>query len=82
MWQSLPEFGTGVLYAILVTAAYTFAVALAAGRGQPRLLKSARYGAYATAARSDPGPRGPRIWDRGVCCSLPKNSKPLEIPAL
>jgi len=49
MWQSLPEFGTGVLYAILVTAAYTFAVALAAGRGQPRLLQSARYGAYATA---------------------------------
>jgi cytochrome c-type biogenesis protein CcmF len=50
MWQSLPEFGTGVLYAVLVTAAYTFAVALAAGRGQPRLLQSARYGAYATAA--------------------------------
>jgi cytochrome c-type biogenesis protein CcmF len=49
MWQSLPEFGTGVLYAILVVAAYTFAVALAAGRGQPRLLQSARYGAYATA---------------------------------
>ena len=38
MWQSLPEFGTGVLYAILVAAAYTFAVSLAAGRGQPRLL--------------------------------------------
>jgi cytochrome c-type biogenesis protein CcmF len=50
MWQSLPEFGTGVLYAILVTAAYTFAVGLAAGRGQPRLLASARYGAYATSA--------------------------------
>ncbi|HEX5099630.1 MAG TPA: cytochrome c-type biogenesis CcmF C-terminal domain-containing protein [Polyangiaceae bacterium] len=49
MWQSLPEFGTGVLYAILVTAAYTFAVGLAAGRGQPRLLRSARLGAYATA---------------------------------
>src|SRR5688572_16736805 len=49
MWQSLPEFGTGVLYAILVVAAYTFAVALAAGRGQPRLLQSARYGAYAAA---------------------------------
>ena len=46
MWQSLPEFGTGVLYAILVTAAYTFAVGLAAGRGQPRLLRSARLGAY------------------------------------
>src|SRR6187402_3897171 len=47
---SLPEFGTAVLYAILVAAAYTFAVALAAGRGQPRLLAAARYGAYATAA--------------------------------
>jgi len=50
MWQSLPEFGTGVVYAILIAAAYTFAVALAAGRGHPRLLKSARLGAYATAA--------------------------------
>jgi cytochrome c-type biogenesis protein CcmF len=50
MWQSLPEFGTGVLYAILVAAAYTFAVGLGAGRGQPRLLQSARFGAYATCA--------------------------------
>jgi cytochrome c-type biogenesis protein CcmF len=50
MWQSLPEFGTGVLYAILVAAAYTFAVSLGAGRGQPRLLQSARFGAYATCA--------------------------------
>ncbi len=48
MWQSLPEFGTGVIYAILVTAAYTFAVSVAAGRGRPRLLNSARLGAYAT----------------------------------
>ncbi|HEY6560894.1 MAG TPA: cytochrome c-type biogenesis CcmF C-terminal domain-containing protein [Polyangiaceae bacterium] len=48
MWQSLPQFGTGVLYAILVSAAYTFAVACAAGRGRPRLLHSARLGAYAT----------------------------------
>ena len=48
MWQSLPEFGTGVLYAILVAAGYTFAVSLAAGRGHPRLLQSARLGAYAT----------------------------------
>jgi cytochrome c-type biogenesis protein CcmF len=48
MWQSLPEFGTGVIYAVLVVAAYTFAVSLAAGRGHPRLLKSARFGAYAT----------------------------------
>ncbi|HEX2877346.1 MAG TPA: cytochrome c-type biogenesis CcmF C-terminal domain-containing protein [Polyangiaceae bacterium] len=48
MWQSLPEFGTGVLYAILVAAAYTFAVSLAAGRGRPRLLTAARLGAYGT----------------------------------
>jgi len=46
MWQSLPEFGTGVLYAILVAAAYTMAVAIAAGRGRPRLLQAARLGAY------------------------------------
>jgi cytochrome c-type biogenesis protein CcmF len=48
MWQSLPEFGTGVLYAILVAAAYTLAVAIAAGRGRPRLLQAARLGAYGT----------------------------------
>jgi cytochrome c-type biogenesis protein CcmF len=48
MWQSLPEFGTGVLYAILVAAAYTLAVAIAAGRGRPRLLEAARLGAYGT----------------------------------
>jgi cytochrome c-type biogenesis protein CcmF len=48
LWQSLPEFGTGVIYAILVAAAYTFAVSLAAGRGRPRLLSAARLGAYAT----------------------------------
>ena len=29
MWQSLPQFGTGVLYAILVAAAYTLAVSIA-----------------------------------------------------
>jgi cytochrome c-type biogenesis protein CcmF len=45
---TLPEFGTGVLYAILVAAAYTLAVALAAGRGRPRLLQAARLGAYGT----------------------------------
>ena len=50
MWQSLPEFGTGVLFAILVAAAYTFAVALAAGTGRPRLLQAARLGAYGTGA--------------------------------
>ncbi|HWZ92087.1 MAG TPA: cytochrome c biogenesis protein CcsA, partial [Polyangiaceae bacterium] len=50
MWQSLPELGTGIVYAILVAAAYTFAVALAAGRGRPRLLQAARLGAYSTSA--------------------------------
>jgi len=50
MWDSIPDLGTGVLYAILVVAAYTFAVALAAGKGRPRLLESARRGAYATSA--------------------------------
>ncbi|HEX7669533.1 MAG TPA: cytochrome c biogenesis protein CcsA, partial [Polyangiaceae bacterium] len=50
MLDSLPGFGTGVLYAVLVAAAYTFAVALGAGRGQPRLLESARRGAFGTAA--------------------------------
>src|SRR5688500_17335451 len=50
MWQSLPEFGTGCLYAILVAAAYAFALALAAGAGRPRLLQAARLGAYGTVA--------------------------------
>ena len=45
---SLPEFGTAVLYAVLVAAAYTFAVAIAAGRGRPRLLQAARLGALGT----------------------------------
>ncbi len=50
MWNSLPEFGTGVLCAILVAAAYTFSVALAAGGGRPRLLQAARSGAFGTIA--------------------------------
>ncbi len=50
MWESLPEFGTGVLFAVLVAAAYTFAVSLIAARGRPRLLHSARLGAYGTCA--------------------------------
>jgi cytochrome c-type biogenesis protein CcmF len=50
MWNSLPEFGTGVLAAILVAAGYTFAVSLAAGSGRPRLLQSARAGAFGTIA--------------------------------
>ncbi len=50
MWQTLPEFGTGVLYAVLIAAAYTFSVSLAAARGKPRLLHAARLGAYGTSA--------------------------------
>lgn len=48
MWLTLPNFGTLVIYTLLVVAAYTFAVAVAAGQGRPRLLNSARLGAYAT----------------------------------
>lgn len=48
MWLTLPEFGSLMVYAVLVVAAYTFAVAVAAGSGRPRLLSSARLGAYAT----------------------------------
>ncbi len=50
MWQSLPEFGSLVLYAVLVSCAYTFAVAVAASRDRLRWLRSARLGAYATSA--------------------------------
>src|SRR5690606_12351888 len=50
MWLSLPGFGTLVIYGILVMAAYTFAISLAAGQGRPRLLQSARLGAYGTSA--------------------------------
>jgi cytochrome c-type biogenesis protein CcmF len=47
MWLTLPNFGTLVIYTLLVVAAYTFAVSVAAGQGRPRLLNSARLGAYA-----------------------------------
>ena len=50
MWSSLPDFGTAMLCATLVAAAYTLAVALAAGRGRPRLLAAARSGTYGTVA--------------------------------
>jgi cytochrome c-type biogenesis protein CcmF len=50
LFQSLPEFGSAVLYAILVAAAYTMAVAVAAGARRPRLLQAARLGAYGTVA--------------------------------
>jgi len=48
MWLSLPGFGSLVVFSILVLAAYTSSVAILAGRGHPRLLTSARLGAYAT----------------------------------
>jgi cytochrome c-type biogenesis protein CcmF len=47
---TLPQFGTAVLAAILVAAAYTFALAVGAGAGRPRLLQAARQGAYGTIA--------------------------------
>lgn len=47
---TLPQFGTAVLAAILVAAAYTFALAIGAGTGRPRLLQAARQGAYGTIA--------------------------------
>ncbi len=50
MWQSLPDFGSLMLYAVLVSCAYTFAVAVAALRDRLRWLRSARLGAYATSA--------------------------------
>ena len=46
----VPVFGNIVLYLILLSAAGTFALALAAGRGRPRMLVSARWGAFATCA--------------------------------
>jgi cytochrome c-type biogenesis protein CcmF len=48
--QSLPASGSAVLGAVLVAAAYTFAVSVAAAGGRPRLLRSARLGAYGTSA--------------------------------
>lgn len=50
MGLSLPGFGTSIVFAILVLAAYTFSVSIVAGRGRPQLLPSARLGAYATCA--------------------------------
>jgi cytochrome c-type biogenesis protein CcmF len=50
MWNSLPDFGTGVLHAIVLLSAYTIAVALAATQGASRYLRAARAGAYATGA--------------------------------
>jgi cytochrome c-type biogenesis protein CcmF len=51
MWNTLPLFGSVVLFAVMVAASYTFAVSLSAGRsGSMRTLASARLGAYGTVA--------------------------------
>lgn len=46
----IPFLGNLVIAAVLLSAAYTFTVALGAGRGRPHMLVSARFGAYATTA--------------------------------
>ena len=46
----IPLLGNLLLCVILTSAAYTFAMALGAGRGRPRLLRAARLGTYATCA--------------------------------
>ncbi len=51
MWNTFPIFGTTALLCVMVAAAYTFAVSLAAGAsGRPRTLQAARLGAYGTVA--------------------------------
>jgi cytochrome c-type biogenesis protein CcmF len=46
----IPTFGTLLLGFVLVSAGYTFAVSVAAARGRPHLLRSARFGTFATIA--------------------------------
>ncbi|WP_394844618.1 cytochrome c biogenesis protein CcsA [Pendulispora brunnea] len=49
MWNTFPLFGSTLLLCVMVVAAYTFAVSLAAGTtGRPRTLQAARFGAYGT----------------------------------
>ncbi len=50
MLQSMPDLGTSLLLAVMVIAGYTFAVAVAASGGRPRMLGAARLGAYGTSA--------------------------------
>jgi cytochrome c-type biogenesis protein CcmF len=50
MWRSLPDFGTLVLFAVMIAAAYTFAVSLVASQGGIRHLRAARLGVYGTAS--------------------------------
>lgn len=52
MWQSIPDFGSALILAILVAAAYTFAIAVVAARRRPRWLAAARHAAYGTVALS------------------------------
>lgn len=44
----IPLFGNLVLCLSMVSAAYAFALSIAAGRGRPQLLGAARWGGYAT----------------------------------
>lgn len=46
----IPFVGTVLLGAVLVSASFTFAVSVAAARGRPHLLRSARFGTFATIA--------------------------------
>ena len=51
MSWTLPTFGTAILLAVLLAAAYTFSVSVVAGvTGRLRLLVAARHGAYGTVA--------------------------------
>jgi cytochrome c-type biogenesis protein CcmF len=46
----VPFYGSLVIALTLVAASYTFAMSVAAGRGRPHLLTSARFGTFATCA--------------------------------
>lgn len=46
----IPTLGTLMLGAVLVSAGYTFMVSVAAAAGRPHLLRSARFGTFATVA--------------------------------
>jgi cytochrome c-type biogenesis protein CcmF len=50
MWRSLPDFGNLVLFAVMISAAYTFAVSVVATQGGIRHLRAARLGVYGTAS--------------------------------
>ncbi len=46
----IPSLGTLMLGAVLISAGYTFMVSVAAAGGRPHLLRSARFGTFATTA--------------------------------